>query len=155
MPKEILKKPVITVDGTNLTGRISQLDIDQPDDEVDVTTFGSDFKQTETGMRDAAMTFSIFQDFAAANVDAVLSVIKATNKKFITKVQAHAGEISATNPCYVMGGKLFNYKPLSGAVGTASTTEPTIKNITQTGVARCVSAAEVTEKEATIAAELV
>jgi hypothetical protein len=155
MSKEILKKPVITIDGTNLTGRISQLDIDQPDDEVDVTTFGSDFKQTETGLRDGAMTFSIFQDFAAAQVDAVLSVIKATSKKFITKVQARSGEISATNPCYVMGGKLFNYKPLSGAVGAASTTEPTIKNVTQTGIARCVSAAEVVEKEAAIAAELV
>lgn len=154
MGKEILKKPVITIDGTNLTTRISQLTIDQPDDEVDVTAFGSEFKQTETGMRDASMTFNAFQDFAAAMVHAVFSNLKTTNKKFITKVQAREGEVSATNPVFVMGGKLFNYNPLSGGVGEASTTEPTIKNMTQLGIVECKSAAEVIEKEAAINAAL-
>lgn len=150
MPKEILKKPVITVDGTNFTKRVSQVDIDLPDDEVDVSTFGTEFKETEMGLRDASMTLSFFQDFAAAMVDAVLWPIKAASKKFIVKVQPKEGEPSATNPCFVMGGKLFNYKPISGSVGEASTTEPVIKNITNQGVVRCTSAAEVVAAEAAI-----
>lgn len=150
MAKEVLKKPVITIDGTNLTGRISQLDIDMADDEVDVTAFGGDFKETEKGMSDASMSLNVFQDFAAASVDAVLWPLKVESKKFIIKAQVRAGEISATNPCYVMGAKLFNYKPLSGSVGEASTTDPTAKNITQAGVKRCKSAAEVTAAEAEI-----
>jgi hypothetical protein len=152
MAKFILKKPVITMDGTDLTKRISQLGIDMPDDEVDVTTFGSEFKQTEMGLRDASMTFSVFQDFAAASVDAILWPIKKNSKKFIVKVQAEPGEPSATNPCYVMGGKLFNYNPLSGSVGEASTTEPTIKNVTDLGIERCVSKAEVEAAETAIKA---
>ena len=152
MAKFVLKKPVITIDGTDLTKRISQLGIDMPDDEVDMTTFGSDFKQTEMGLRDASMTFNVFQDFAAASVDAVLWPLKKESKKFIVKVQAETGEPSATNPCYVMGGKLFNYNPLSGSVGEASTTEPTIKNTTDLGIERCTSAAAVTAAENAIKA---
>jgi hypothetical protein len=155
MGKEILKKPVITIDGTNLTGRISQLSIEQPDDEVDTTTFGSEFKQTDSGMRDASMGFTAFQDFAAAQVNAVFSNLKNTNKKFIVKVQVRSGEVSASNPVFLMGGKLFNYTPLSGSVGEASQTEPAIKNQTQLGIVECKSAAEVIEKEAAINAELV
>ncbi len=155
MAKEVLKKPVITLDGTNFTKRVSQIDIDMPDDEVDVTTFGTEFKETEMGLRDASMTLSFFQDFAAAMVDAVLWPIKSTSKKFITKAQPKEGEPSATNPCFVMGGKLFNYKPLSGSVGEASTTEPVIKNITNLGVTRCTSKAEVEATETSLNAAFV
>lgn len=150
MAKEVLKKPVITIDGTNLTNRISQIDIDLPDDEVDVTAFGSDFKETEKGLSDASIGLNAFQDFAAASVNAVLWPLKTESKKFIAKVQARTGEISATNPCWVMGGKLFNFKPLSGSVGEASTTDPTIKNVTQAGIKQCKSAAEVIAAEAEI-----
>lgn len=152
MAKFVLKKPVITIDGTNLTKRISQVDIDMPDDEVDMSTFGSDYKSTEMGLRDAAIGLTAFQDFAAASIDAVLWPLKNESKKFIIKVQPQEGEPSATNPCYVMGGKLFNYKPLSGSVGEASTTDPTVKNVTDLGIERCTSAAMVTEKENAIKA---
>lgn len=154
MAKEILKKPVITIDGTNLTNRISQLAIDMPDDEVDVTTFGSDFKDTEMGLRDGSMTFSIFQDFALSMVNAVLWPLKNESKKFLAKVQAKEGEPSATNPAWVMAGKLFNYNPLSGSVGEASTTEPTIKNGTQLGIIQCLSKAEVEAAETSLKAAI-
>jgi hypothetical protein len=152
MAKHVLIDPVITIDGTNLTNMISQVDVDMPDDEVDVTGFGSRFKETEKGLSDASIGLNAFQNFALASVDAVLWPLKSESKKFIAKVQAKAGEISNTNPCYVIGGKLFNYKPLAGSVGEASTTDPTIKNQTQLGVVRCKSAAEVVEKEAAITA---
>lgn len=152
MAKFVLKKPIITIDGSNLTKRISQVDIDMPDDEVDMSTFGSDFKSTEMGLRDAAIGLTAFQDFAAASLDAVLWPLKNESKKFIIKVQPFEGEPSATNPCYVMGGKLFNYKPLSGSVGEASTTDPTVKNVTDLGIERCTSKAEVEAKETAIKA---
>jgi hypothetical protein len=152
MAKEVLKKPVITIDGSNLTNRISQIELDLPDDEVDVTALGTDYKETEKGLSDASIALTAFQDFAAASVDAVLWPLKSESKKFLVKVQARQGEITNTNPCYVMGGKLFNYKPLSGSVGEASQTDPTIKNQTNKGMVRCKSAAEVVAAEAEIVA---
>lgn len=154
MGKEILKDPVITIDGTDLTNRISQVDIDMSDDEVDVTTFGpGGFKETEKGLSDASIGLNAFQDFALASVDAVLWPLKSESKKFVAKVQAHKGEPSATNPCYVIGAKLFGYKPLSGSVGEASTTDPSLKNQTQKGIVRCKSKAEVEAAETAIKAE--
>lgn len=152
MGKFVLKKPVITIDGTDLTKRISQVDVDMPDDEVDMSTFGSDFKETEMGLRDAAIGLTAFQDFAAASVDAVLWPLKSESKKFIITVQGQPGEPSETNPCYVMGGKLYNYKPLSGSVGEASTTDPTVKNCTDLGIVRCKSKEEKEAKEEAIEA---
>jgi|ERR1044072_553907 hypothetical protein len=147
MAKEILKNPVITIDGTDLTTRINQVELDRSDDEVDVSTFGSEYKQTEQGLKDATVSLTGFGDFAAASVDAVLWPLSEESKKFIVKVQVRKGEITATNPCYVMGGKLFNYKPLSGSVGEATTIDPTIKNQTPLGIKKAKSAAEVTTFE--------
>lgn len=155
MAKFVIKKPVITIDGTDLTKRISQVTIDLPDDEVDVTAFGTDYKETEAGLKDASISLTMFQDFAASSTDAVLWPLKNESKKFLVKVATAEGEPSATQPVYLMAGKLFNYNPLAGGVGEASTTEPTIKNITNLGVKRCKSKAEVeaveTELKAAIA----
>lgn len=153
--KFVLKDPVITIDGTDLTNRISQIDVDMADDEVDVTAFGSGFKETEQGLSDASIGLTAFQDFAAASVDAVLWPLKSESKKFIATAQAKPGEPSATNPCYVGGFKLFGYKPLSGSVGEASTTDPSLKNVTQQGIVRCKSKAEVEAAETAIEAEFV
>ena len=136
MAKEVIKKPVITIDGVNLTNRISQVTIDLPDDEVDVTSFGSDYKETEQGMKYATISLDVFQDFAESMVDATLWPLKANSEKFITNIRPKEGEAAKTNPVFLMAGKLFNYNPLSASVGEASTTSPTIKNVTQYGVLR-------------------
>lgn len=137
MAKFVIKKPVITVDGSDLTNRISQVTVDMPDDEVDMTTFGSDFKETDVGMSDASMAFNFYQDFAkTTGVDVVLWPLKKESKKFIVTVQPFEGEPGEENPCYVMGAKLFGYTPLAGSVGEASNTEPTFKNQTQLGIER-------------------
>lgn len=141
MAKFVIKKPVITVDGSDLTNRISQVTVDMPDDEVDMTTFGSDFKETDVGMSDASMALNFYQDYAkTTGVDVVLWPLKKESKKFIVAVQPFEGEPSEENPCYVMGAKMFGYTPLSGSVGEASNTEPTFKNQTQLGIERVAPA---------------
>jgi len=145
MAKEVIKKPLITINGVDLTNKISQVTLDMPDDEVDITSFGTDFKETEMGMRDAAISLDMFQDFAAGAVDATLWPLKNESTKFIVKVQPKEGEPSATNPAFVMGGKLFNYNPLSSSVGEASTTSPTIKNVTKYGIQRSIKKGTVGE----------
>lgn len=154
MGKFVLKKPVITIDGTDLTKRISAVTIDMPDDEVDVTAFGSDYKETEMGMRDASIALTMFQDFAASSVDAVLWPLKKESKKFLIKVATAEGEPATDKPVYLMAGKLFGYSPLAGGVGDASSTEPTIKNITNLGIERCKSKAEVEAAETALKAAI-
>lgn len=148
--KHVLKKPIIEIDGTDLTKRASQVNVDMPDDEVDTTSFGGDWKETERGMSDASMVFNFFQDYDASMTDAVLWPLKKEGEKFIAYVQALEGEPSATNPGYVMGGKLFGYSPIAGTVGEANTTETTVKNTTDLGVEKVTSLVEKEEKETAI-----
>lgn len=139
MGKIVLKKPVIIIDGTNLTKRARSLTIDMPDDEVDLSTFGSQFKETGKGLSDASMVIDFLQDFAAGMVDAVLWPLKEKDTPFKIAVKATEAEASATNPQYAMMAQMFNYSPLAGAVGEAVSTEVTFKNASDTGVEKITS----------------
>lgn len=146
MGKFVLKDASIEVDGTDLSKRASQVAIEMPTDEVDMTAMQSEMKETDRGLGDASMTFTFFQDFDASQTDAVLWPLNESGDKFIVVVKPFSGEVSATNPAYVMGGKLFNYTPIAGGVGEASTTETPIKNSTDFGIKKAISEAELTEK---------
>lgn len=136
MGKIILKKPVIIIDGTNLTKRARSLTVDMPDDEVDLSTFGSQYKETGRGLSDASIVIDFLQDFAASMVDATLWPLKESDEPFQMAVKAFEAEVSATNPQYAMMAQLFNYSPLGGGVGEAVSTEVTFKNASDEGVTK-------------------
>lgn len=150
MAKFVLKDADVEIDGTNLSKRASQVSIEMPTDEVDMSAMQSEMKETERGLGDATMTFNFFQDFEASQTDAVLWPLNETGEKFITVVKPFSGPVSSTNPAYVMGGKLYNYTPIAGSVGEASTTETPIKNATDLGIKK----AESEEELATIKEEI-
>lgn len=146
MGKFVLKDASSVLDGTDLSKRASQVSIEMPTDEVDMTAMQSNMKETERGLGDASMTFNFFQDFAASQTDAVLWPLNESGDKFIIVVKPFSTAVSATNPAYVMGGKLYNYTPIAGSVGEASTTETPIKNATDLGIKKAVTELELEEK---------
>lgn len=138
MGKLILKKPVIIIDGTNLTKRARSLTIDMPDDEVDLSTFGSQFKETGKGLSDASFVIDFLQDYAVGMVDATLWPLKESDEPFQVAVKATEAAVSATNPQFAMMAQMFNYTPLAGSVGEAVSTEVTFKNQSDDGVERII-----------------
>ena len=148
--KYVIKNPSISIDGTDLTKRISSLTIETTDDEVDLSSFGSGYKETGKGLADASMGFTVFHDFAESQVHATLWPLKNNDEKFIVIVKPEAGEASAENPAFMMAGELFGYNPFGGAVGEASQTEPSIKNASDLGLL----VAEKKEDEETYKTEL-
>lgn len=139
MGKFVLIDASIDIDGSDLSNRASQVTIEMPSDEVDVSAFQSEMKETERGLRDAMMTFNFFQDYDASQTDAVLWPLNESGDKFLAVVKPFSGEVSESNPAYVMGGKLYNFSPVSGSVGEASTTETPIKNATQLGIKKATN----------------
>jgi hypothetical protein len=132
MGKFVLKDASVEIDGT---------------DEVDVSAMQSRHKETERGLSDASMSFNFFQDFEASMTDSVLWPLAESGEKFLIVVKPFSGKVSASNPAYVMGGHLFNYTPIAGGVGEASTTETPIKNATDLGIVKATD--EKTGDEAT------
>jgi hypothetical protein len=133
MGKIILTDAWLEIDGTDLSDRASQVAIEMPDDEVDVSSFGSGFKEWGRGLSDATITATFFQDYAANKVDAVLWPLKTSGKEFLVRVRSSSEEQSTTNPEYRMISKMYNYSPIAGSVGEASTTDVTFRNAESSG----------------------
>lgn len=136
MGKLILVNASLVIDGTDLSKRATQVAIDAQSDEVDLTAFQEEWKDTGVGLKDATMQITFIQDFAAGMVDDVLWPLFRTGEEAAIEVKADKGVKSATNPLWKMGIKVFNYSPLSGSVGQASTTQITFKNTSETGLER-------------------
>lgn len=139
MAKFVLKTPIITVDGVNLSDHISSVTIETTFDEVDVTAFGSTYKEILQGLGDATITLAVFQDFDAASVDATLWPLSQSGEGFVVVVKPTSAAVSATNPSYTMTGVLLSYNPIAGAIGEASTTDVSIRNQSATGLVRAVA----------------
>jgi hypothetical protein len=136
MAKFVLKNPVVTVNGVDLSNHISQATIETSFDEVDVTSFGSTYKEILQGVGDATITLSLFQDFAAGSVDATLWPLSQSGSSFPVTVKPTNAAVGATNPRFDMTGVLLNYNPVDGSMGDASSTEVTIRNASSTGLTR-------------------
>ena len=139
MAKFVLKDASITVNGVNLSDHVSSVTIESSFDEVDFTAFGSKYKEIGQGIGDATITLAVFQDFAAASVDATLWPLSQSGATFPVVVKPTSLAVSATNPSYTMTAVLLSFNPLAGAVGEASTTDVTLRNAANVGIVRAVS----------------
>lgn len=139
MAKFVLKNAVVVINGVDLSNRVSSVTIETEFDAQDATAMGGNYREIVQGMGDATMTFEVFQDFAAGNVDATLFPLSQSGATFLVQVKPTNGAISATNPEYQMTGVLLSYSPIDGAVGDLSTTSVEIQNASQTGLVRDVT----------------
>jgi hypothetical protein len=139
MAKFVIKDPVVTIGGVDLSDHISSCTIETTRDEVDVTSFGAVNKEMLAGLGDATMTFTVFQDFAAGEVDATLWPLSTSNTPSVITVKHTNAATSATNPLFSMSGLLMTYSPIAGAIGEASSTDVTFRNATQAGLTRATA----------------
>ena len=136
MAKYIIRNPVLTVNGVDLSNRASMMEVNSEKDVVDVTTFGASSKQKLLGLGDGTMSIDFFQDFAAASVDATLYPIHANSTEVVITAKPTNAAVSATNPLYTMTGVLPTFSPISGNVGDASTISVEFTNSGDTGIVR-------------------
>ncbi len=132
----VLKDAVVTIDGVNLSDHVSEVSIETERDEVDVTAMGATNKVNVAGLGDATITCTMFQDFAAAKVDATLWPLSTSNTAFVVTVKATSAATSTTNPLYSMTTLMYGYSPISGGIGDASSTEVVFRNAAQAGLTR-------------------
>lgn len=136
MAKYVLKDAVITVDGTDISDHTSSVAVEDTAAEVDFTGFGSDYSELGQGLKDATITATIFNDYAASSVDAILAPLYASGGTFDVVVKPTANAVSSTNPSWTLTSRLFSYSPLSGGVGEASTSDLTFRNAGTAGLTR-------------------
>ena len=140
MAKQVLKDAYIKIDSTVLSDHVSSVTLEDSADEVEFTSFGANYREYGQGLKTASITLEVFQDFAAASVDAVMEPLYNSGGTFTVEIRPTSSSVSATNPKYTMVGRLFSYSPLQGAVGDANTTSVTINNAGTAGLVRGTTA---------------
>lgn len=137
MPKEIIKDPILSIDGTDLSDRCSQAVVEFETNEVDQSTFGGDYSEQGKGLKDATITLTFHQDYEVGQVDATLWPLSQQDDPFTVRIKPHDAVVSDTNPEYVMAeAHLYGYSPLSGEKGAASTTDVPFRNAGPDGLER-------------------
>jgi len=139
MGKVILTDAFIEIDGVDLSNHANQVTMELPDDEVEVSGFGSAYKEYGKGLSDATITVTFIQDFATGEVDDTLWPLKSTTTPFDVVIRPTSAAVGAENPEYTMQSLMYNYAPVSGGLGEASTTEVSFRNASQAGIVRATS----------------
>ena len=122
MAKYVHKDAAILINGTALSDHAQSLTIEDSADEVDFTAFSTaGYREIGGGLKDATITVTFFQDFAASSVHAILQPLYQTGGTFALEVRPTSSAVSATNPKGTMTARLFSYAGFGGAVGDAST----------------------------------
>lgn len=132
--KYIIKNPVLTVNGVDLTNRASSAEVTSEKDLVEVTAFGANSKQQMLGLGDGKMSIDFFQDFGAAKVNATLSPIHFNSTEVVITIKPFNAAVGVDNPLYTMTGVMPSYMPISGGVGEASTVSAEFTNSGDAGI---------------------
>ena len=105
----------ILVNGVNMSAMCKEATLDLEADALDSTAFGSSWRSKQGGLKAGNFGLTFNQDFAAAQVDALLWPLFGTVVSF--EIRPTSAARSATNPGYT-GSVLVNaYSPFSNAVG--------------------------------------
>jgi hypothetical protein len=136
MAKFVLRDGYIQVNGVNLSDHCSEITVESSADEVDLTAFGSAaYREFGQGFKDATISATFFQDYAAASVHQTLQPLYDAGGTFALYVKATTSATSSTNPRMELGtARMFGYNPLAGAVGDASTMQVEFRNAGTAGL---------------------
>lgn len=134
--KFVLKNANITVNSVDLSAWCSKVTITTSFNPVEVTSFGDTYKEYLQGIGDAQIQADFFQDFGSTAVDATLWPLSQSGSVVPVVVKPTSAAISATNPSFTMNSALYDYNPIDGAVGDASTTSATFQCGDQSGLQR-------------------
>ena len=122
----------ITVNGTNLSTFLNQVELSLESDDLEVTAFGGTFRERIGGLKTGSLTLQFMQDFGAASVDATLFPLFNTLATVV--ITPTSGTVTSTNPSYTAVCLANSYTPASAAVGdlaTFSVTWPTSGTVTR------------------------
>jgi len=142
MAKLVLTNASVTVNGTDLSDHANQVTIENSADEVDLTGFTvAGYREFGQGLKDCTINVTFWQDFAATSVDSVLQAFYNLSGTGVGTVviKATQATVSATNPTYTLVSKLYNYGPISGAVGDGLAVEATFRHSGTAGLVRATA----------------
>lgn len=136
--KQTFNNCFISVNGVDLSNRFREVTVEGVVDTGEATAMGSAAKEVTLGLPDAHISGTVYLDFAAGSVDAVLWPLFSGRTSFVVEVRPVNAARSATNPAYTLTAFLPTYTPIQGSAvsADAGTTDVDFVNAAQVGLQR-------------------
>ena len=134
MPKFVATDYKVSINGTDFSQSIAQVNLEISSDDVETTAFGGTFRTRIGGLKDGTLQLDCMQDFAAGSIDAVLFPLIQNNSLATVVITPTSGTVSATNPSYTALCLVNQYTPFASSVGdlaTLSVSWPTSGTVTR------------------------
>jgi hypothetical protein len=135
MAKFVATDVTTTLNGSDISSSLAQVELNITADEVETTSFGTanaGWRTYTVGLKQATVTLQFHQDFGAGGIDSVLWPLLNTNGTFVVKPTS--GTVSATNPSYAFQALISQYSPIASSVGdlaSFSVTFPVVGAVTR------------------------
>jgi hypothetical protein len=135
MAKYVMKDAYIAINGTAISDHVSSVTLEDTAEEVEFTSFSANsYREWGQGLKDATITATIFADFAANSVHAILQPLYSSGGTFGVEVRPTSSAVSSTNPKATMTARLYSYSGIAGAVGEAATFDAAFRNAGTAGL---------------------
>lgn len=116
MPKMVLLAEYLSINANVLNTFTKKAELSVEVEEKDVTNYASlGWKEVLGGLKSAELGCEFLQDFAAAQLDAIMWPLIGTVVPF--EVRADQGAVSTSNPKYTGSILINGWNPLTGSVG--------------------------------------
>ena len=109
----------VTINGTNFSSFLRQVELTVEAEDLETTAFGSGWRTRTGGLRQGSITLEFMQDFAAGAVDATLWPL--FNSNATVAIRPTSSAISATNPAFTAVALVTQYSPFASSVGDLAT----------------------------------
>jgi len=122
----------VTINGTNFSTSLNQVELALSSDDLETTAFGGTFRERIGGLKTGSLTLQFMQDFGASSIDATLFPLFNTLATVV--IVPTSSSVSATNPSYTALCLVNSYSPHASSVGdlaTFSVTWPTSGTVTR------------------------
>jgi len=121
MAKDVLDNCYVSVDSVDLSDHVRSITLPLTRAEIDKTCMTDDSVARLSGLKDASVTITWTQDFAASKVDATMWDVYDTDGGATTiVVRPTTAAVGSTNPSYTLTAVLTEYTALNGSAGDLS-----------------------------------
>lgn len=137
MSKLVLTNAYVAINSVVRSDHVSAVTIESSRAEVDVTTMGDSFNEIVLGVGDITITVTVFNDYAAGQMDEAMFALHLTNTPFPVEIRPVNAARSTSNAAYFLTGALMpGYSPIAGSIGDAASTDLVFRNANQAGLTR-------------------
>jgi hypothetical protein len=117
----------VELNGVDVSDHCESVEVNQSKERLSTKNMLSVGEEGIQGLANDSFGVNLQQDFAGGEVDATLAPLYDAGGSFVVKVRPNpAAAISGTNPSYEGTVRLYEYPPISGAVGELAKTQITL-----------------------------